>query len=84
MCGSVHVSAATRIRKQGSNKGVCVDFKASAETWSSTGETSVRVGRARTCLACGHVMLFMDAIRLAELRQGIEAGWQAVDDPADD
>jgi len=84
MCGSEHITAPTRFRQHGTNSGVCMDFQVEPETWSSTGRTNIRVGRARACLACGYVMLFVHAASLAELRQGITAGWQVVNGPVDD
>ena len=78
MCGGPHITPATRIRQQSSNIGVTMDFRKEAESWASKGLTSTAVGRARACLDCGHVMLFLTDQNLAELRAGMAAGWQGL------
>ena len=68
MCGGPNVSPSTRFRSQNTNVGVTMEFD----------NNSIRVGRARTCLDCGYVMLFLDDFRLAELRQGLANGMRPV------
>lgn len=76
MCGGPNVTPATQFRSEGVSTGVGMNFQAAAETWSSRGRAGPRVGRARACLDCGHVMLFLGNEALNELRQGMGAGWR--------
>ncbi len=78
MCGGPNVTPSSRIREQASNTGLSLDFRKEPESWAAKGLAGVAVGRARACLDCGHVMLFLTDIELNALREGIKAGWQAL------
>ena len=78
MCEGPNVTPATHFRSESTDTGVTMDYREGPETWASKGLTAIRIGRARTCLDCGHVMLFLSNERLSELRRGMAVGWQAV------
>ena len=72
-CGRTNLSPSTRLDP---TKGfLAAHFKRvpTPESGPVSGQHSVVVQRARICLDCGHVMLFIDGKTLAELKAALPA-----------
>lgn len=73
VCSGTNVSVATQLTKQGSNGGVQLAFQGPDVSWASTGQEVFAAKRARACLDCGHVIVFLSDTKLQKLRARIGA-----------
>ena len=71
MCSGPNVTPSTQFKQEGSNVSVHLVFQGGAPSSASTNQKGFGVERARACLDCGYVMLFLPSERLNELRHGI-------------
>ncbi len=71
VCGRTQLSPSTRLDP---TKGfLAAHFKRTptAESGPAAGQHTVLLQRARICLVCGHVMIFIDAKALADLKAAL-------------
>lgn len=69
MCGSVHISPETHFEPTEGVATMHFVLRDPPTGWLADPRLRLRITRARACLDCGHVALFLSPKRREELRQ---------------
>ena len=71
MCSGANLTPSTQFKQELDPYGVQLVFQGADPSSASADKKEFGVRRARACLDCGYVMLFLASERLDELRQGL-------------